>query len=468
MTLRPEVIGWEKAALGTAIFSPETVDIATAEGLRYSDFTGSHQHIWAEIVPLHTRQNLDPRSLIETLRERNLLDGVGSFDAETTTGEAYIHELLTFRGTSMQEYATSIMRASARRELVRSSGLILAEARDTNVELETALTNAEERLINLRIRRGGTTGHSLADILAVYIPRVDGMRKGTIAPAWTPVTREVRDIVMYAESNDFILVAARPGEGKSSYLRHEALASASSGIGTLMFNMENSEIEYARHAIAYYLGWDNAILKNATSLSDHNYKRIIEAADELAELPFHVVTLGGPSVTTIDAITRTMMLKEHIDIIMIDYIQLIRNGLTNSVQDLTLTSQTIRSMALRLDVPIIAAAQLNRAIEHRTAGSEPQLSDLRESGSLEQDATQVWFTRRLWQEPSANQLRTFSENVQSNGQLYLQPKAEPMRMFIKKNRNGPIGTTPPMLWNKSTGHFTSLDHREVDLLRDAE
>ena len=451
------VIGWEMATLGTAIHRPETIDIAIAQGIRPGDFTGSHQELWAEIVALYNREALDLRSLVESLRSRGTLGSLGSFDTEMAQGEAYIEYLLQQRGTNMEEYIEQVIRAATRRALAASGALISAEAQDTGVPVEEVIAHAEQRLIDIRKRRDGDQGATLKDIIGAFIPRLNGMRNGTVEPAWVPAVQGVRDIIAYAEDEDYIIIAARPGEGKSSLLRHEMLKAAMNGIGSVVFNMENSEVEYARYSLAHYLDIDSQKLKSPRSMTAAEVSRVQGAAEELSNLPVHVVSLGGPSVTQIDAIARQKILKhDNIGLIFVDYVQLLNNGMPNDVSDLTRSSQTLRAMALRYKIPVIAAAQLNRAIEHRGDNAEPVLADLRQSGSLEQDATMVWFLRKIWSSPTENDLRRYPQNTKPDGSMHSSIKAEPIRVHIKKNRNGPTGTTGPILWVKSTGKFLTL------------
>ena len=148
---------------------------------------------------------------------------------------------------------------------------------------------------------------------------------------------------------------------------------------------------------------------------------------------------------------------------MVDYIQLVDNGKDSKVQDVSLTSQTLRGMAManRLNIPIICAAQLSREIERRGARSLPQLSDLRESGSLEQDASTVIFPREDWWDPAEREIRRFPENVDPfSGRLLPKIRAVPVRFHVKKNRNGPVGVSAQVKWAKHTGGYFTLEEEE--------
>jgi replicative DNA helicase len=295
--------------------------------------------------------------------------------------------------------------------------------------------------------------------MSVFMPRLAGMREGTVQPAWVPATSGIRQTIGYVEEDEFIVVAARPGEGKSSILRYEAYNLASGGQPVALFNMENSQLAYARYALALAMGIDSNDLKNPENLSEEQVKAVRETAEVLSNLPLYVHTLGAPSVDEVLSIIRKRV-ADGVRWIAVDYLQLIRNpGVKNRVEDITLTSTQLRGAALNFKVPIVAAAQLNREIEHRGEDAQPRLSDLRGSGSLEQDATGVWFPRRLWPTPTERQLRLFPQNTKENGDLHPFVRAAPLRLFIRKTRNGPTGITEPVLWEKHTGRFIPLEMR---------
>jgi replicative DNA helicase len=452
--MRNPNIGWEKAVIGTILCDPSTIE--TASELLPSDFTGCHQIIWAEMLSLHQRDALEIRALVESLRSSNQLDSLGSMDGGDIRGEAYVADIMGSRGEAVDEYATRVLGASIKRQLAMLGALIRAEAEDDRITAEEASDHAEQRLMGLRRNRMAGTGVTIGDILAVYMPRLDGLRAGEIQPAWTPNISALRNVIQYAEQEDFILVAARPGEGKSSLLRFEAHALAQRQTPVVIFNLENSQIEYARSFLALRTGIDSTLLKTPRLLSEEQMDLIRHEAERLARMPLHVVTLGAPSIDEVERISRHYISHFGIKMIMLDYIQLVDNGAKSKVDDVSISSQGARAMALRYNVPVMAAAQLSREIVKRGDDAEPELSDLRNSGSLEQDATIAMFPRFVWKNPTPNQMAAFPENVDENGNLYPGVKAAPIHIFVKKNRNGPTSTTEPILWVKSTGEFRTL------------
>lgn len=456
------VVGWEKTLLGTVIY--DHTQMEDAIDLLPPDFTGSHILIWGVVMELYQTGNLGMRTLVETLKEKQLLDSIVSPEGTDITGEAYIVELINNRGEDLGHYVQKVIDASGTKSLQQTAGVISSLAQDDNIGFQEALDQAEELVLSLRRDRSSERGVLLRDLLTSYMDRLEKMRRGELVPGYVPSIVNLKEIIQYAEEDEYIVIAARPGDGKSSLLRHEAWKMALEGKNVLIFNLENSHIEYARAMLSLHTGINNELLKSPQRLSDEQMMEVKRGHHELNELGIHIVSLGGPSIEEIRRIARAKIAKYNIDMIMVDYIQLMFNGnKTNANDDITRSSSGLRAMSLNWGIPIMAAAQLNRDIERRGADAEPMLADLRSSGSLEQDATQVWFLRKLWGEPTENQLLSFSANQDQNGNLLPKIPALPMRIFVKKNRNGPVGTTEPILWNRSTGIIDSLATRVVDL-----
>jgi replicative DNA helicase len=455
-------IGWQKALIGTVLHNPMCMEEAL--DLRPNDFTGSHQILWAIMLSLHTESRLEPRTLVLTIQERGLLEQISSFEDPNINGEAYIGEIIASRGGNISSYVDKVIGAAVRRSLLGASGIIQSYAQDAGLTYQEALDKSEERLLALRRDRSAGAGISMRDLMGVFVDRVDGMRSGDFVPAYEPRIQNIRSVVNYAEEDEFIIVAARPGDGKSSLLRAETFGLLLNGDPVQMFNLENSEIEYARAFVSMMTGINNQLLKRPENLTPEQYEDVIGASRRLIDMPLDLVSLGGPSIFEIDRIARAKLSKLEPKLITIDYAQLIMNpGSDNQNANVTTSSQKMRAMGRNYGVPIMAAAQLNRKIDERGKNSEPLLSDLRDSGSLEQDATQVWFIRPVWAEPTEAQLETFNENKGSNGLLLSKPPVRPMRVYIRKNRNGPSGVCDPIAWDMSNGRWRSLDLNTINL-----
>ena len=441
----PVSIGWERALIGTALANPDTMP--EAEAVLPSDLTGCHQIIWSEMIALQRRGSLGARSLLEALRTNGALATIGFEDS--STGAPYVNELASYRGEEMPEYIGQVLSASTKRQLAQTAALIKVEAEDANILADQALDSAERRVMALR-RGGSLEGSSMADLMTVLGSRMNGGNQGNI---WTPTIPELREVVNFAEGEDYIIIASRPGEGKSSVLRYEigypAIIDADP---SLLINMENSQIEVARSFVSMVTNVSKSKIKGG-NLDDDEKVLVHDAMSALQRIPLYIVTLGAPSAAQIERHCRHYISKYGVKRIGVDYVQLIRNGLDNKVQDVSVSSGSLRAISLNFGVPVIAAAQMSRNIEQRGEDADPQLSDLRESGSLEQDSTIVIFPRNVWKNPMEAQLRMFAENQFGN---MIVNNAVPIRMHIKKNRNGPIGTTKPFLFVKNTNIYRSI------------
>jgi len=441
---------WEQALIGTALASP--IEASQTTDVRPQDMEcRSHQILWTSVIDLDRGHRLSYQAVVESLIAQGELNNIGAdVDGGEIVGEMYLEEILSKRAPeSIREFADQVIGSSVKREM-KIMGHLMALDAESERDIDELLDNIEEKVYALR-RKSVDTGADIGQLLGAFEVRMDDWRAGKITPAFTFHTPGLRQIIPFLEDTDFMLIAGRPGEGKSSVLRNEAFQAAMEGKKVVIFNLENSEMEYARYLVAHVAGIDTWKLRQPNLMTEAEVASAREAVRTLKSLPLRVVSLGAPTVYEIIRIMRKLLL-EGFEIMMVDYVQLVKNGIENEVQDITMTSSLLRGFALKHHVPTIAAAQLNREIVKRAAGARPQLSDLRGSGSLEQDAVIVAFNVLL--DMTEEQLREFAQNRNSNGTFTI--RAVPMRMYVEKNRNGPIDRTEPMLWNKSINTFHAL------------
>jgi replicative DNA helicase len=419
-----------------------------------SDFTGPNQVIWAEIAGLHNNGQFDMRAVAEAIRQGREWN---RFVSDNGTIDEYLASCYQDRGTAMRTYADHIINASVKRSVRRAAALIAIEAEGERATADDILDYAERQILSLR-RSKINAGVSIGDIISVFMPRLEGMRAGTFTPAWVPSIDGVRGVIGFLESSDFMVVGGRPGEGKSSFLRAEHHALAANGRPSAIFNMENDPIEYARYMIALDTGLDSKKLRDPRLLTDAEVRAVRASAERISRLPLQIITMAAPSAAEIARTARRLVAENHVELIGVDYIQLVRNGVERRVDDIAVTTGALRALALQMGVPVAAACQLNRAIETRGQNdSDPVLSDLRDSGSIEQDAVIVAFIRNHWRNPTRAQIMAFPENV-VNGEPAPRLKAIPVRFHFAKNRNGEMGVSDIIKWNKANGRFQTLQH----------
>jgi replicative DNA helicase len=468
-------LNWERTVIGTVLFDPHSFEAASANDLVPQDFSiMPHQMIWREVLALQERSSLSLRAVVESLRDLEMLESLGASDVGNT-GEAYVQYLLTYRDSQgVEEAIKRVIDDAVKRQLEGIGALLQAEANSPR-EADEIVDEAVRRIYSLRHTRV-ETGVQIGEIFSIFVPRMEGMRNGEVVPAYIPQIKAIRDVVRYVDRTEYIVVAGRPGDGKSSVLRWEArfmaeprVADYGNGFGSaispkevLTFNLENDELEYAKFAIAMESGIDSAKLKDPRLLTPEELERAKESARRLSRLPWRIVTLGGPSVREIERIATRVATNRREDepdlgMIQVDYLQLIRNGLADKVENVSESSRSLRALALQLHVPVMAASQLSRNIEHRGELAEPELSDLRDSGSIEQDSTQVWFVRNIWGNNVAPDIvAQFPENLAPDGSPLSLWKAVPVRFYVRKNRNGPVGVSEPVKFVKSTNAFLPI------------
>jgi replicative DNA helicase len=471
MIARDSALDWERSVIATVVTDPAS--IAEALELLPSDFTGPNQTAWIEILNLHSRGTFDARALANALN--NSPDWVRMSAGERV--EDYLAELLTFRGTQITSYVSMVIDRSIRRQLRRYAGLIAAEADNNEKKIDELLDFAEQSILTLR-RNRLDNDLSMADIMGIFIPRMEGLIEGNVQPGWVPETQALREILDYLEEEDFLVNAARPGEGKSSWMRYEFyLAAKRHNRSVAILNYENAPIEYARYFLAIETGIDSKKMKMPKLLSPQEREEIREAARTLSRLPIRIVTTRR-TVSAAISKARQLAATQGVTMLGIDYIQLLNNGLENRVNDISLTTGALRAFALDTHIPVIANSQLSRDIERRGRtgsgnegnsrmvgeGADPELSDLRESGSIEQDATQVIFPRPL-RNPSIQVLSMFPENWDNNILQSQRPRVVPVFFHVMKNRNGSTGKSDPVAWYKHIDTYRTLQRGALDNAR---
>jgi replicative DNA helicase len=333
-----ESIGWERALLGTVLYNPTAVSHAVT--LHPSDFTGCHQTLWSEILSLAQRDALDMRTLVEEMRLKKELNSLSSFETDAI-GEDYIRELLGYRGDDVSHYSQEILASSGKKQLATMAALIAAEAIDNNVSYDAALEKAEERIFSLRHSAATAEGVSIADLLGQFNERTVRMREGKIE-MWQPQLVALRRIVSFFDDDEYVVVAARPGMGKSSLLRWEMCMSAMDGYPSDIYNIENGPMEYAKWILAMTTKIDSDLLRDTRKMTSEQSKVLVEAGKKLAGLPLTIITLGSPRINEIISIASSRITRNNVKRIAVDYIQLISNGNENRVQDVSQTSGGLR------------------------------------------------------------------------------------------------------------------------------
>jgi replicative DNA helicase len=440
--------GAERSLLATVISHGD--ELKHAELLLPQDFAfPSHQVLWAEILAFGRDGQLSIQAVINSLVAKSQLSDLGH-EFGSVMGMDYLNELVTYSAAQSTEYfAQTVMNSAVQRAVRRSAALWAADSDRMDLPPDELLDRIESDILTMR-RNRGNDGQSIGSLLDLFQKVTEQRRSGTFVPALTPHIIPIKSIVKFYEAQDYPIIAARPGEGKSSIMRYEAFYEAIEGRPTTILNLENGELEYARHLVSLQTQIDNELLRNPSALTDDQMQRVKDAIENLRAIPLRIITMGAP---TIEEVSRVYLdaVRWGTKSFWLDYVQLINNRVNDLNTNTTISSTRLRGLSQKHHIPLIIASQMSRNIVNRGTDAEPELSDLRDSGSLEQDATHVLFPRMAWgANPRPQDIAQFPEN--QDGAI----RVVPLRVYIKKNRNGSVGKTNPFKWDRSTNNFEAL------------
>lgn len=455
----PHNLSAEAGVLGSILYDNNAFQ-RVADILQPSDFYApAHQEIYLACqLLIQNGRVADGVTLREQFEKDERLTAIG--------GASYLATLLDSAafGPEVQDYARMIRDLAMRRELINIGAGVQSRALTHDREMDgTAQVEAAERdLFALAERGSGTRGFTtFAEALTESLQMAEAalQRDGKIAGIATHLD-DLDHKLGGLHGSDLVILAGRPSMGKTSLAtniaynaaaacRRETLEDGSkktvSGAVVAFFSLEMSSEQLATRILAERTGI-NAHKIRQGDLDKHDFERLREATEELQNLPLHIDDQGGISVSQLAARARRLQRQVGVDMIVIDYLQLLSGSSgksnENRVQEITQITTTLKALAKELNVPVIALSQLSRAVEQRD-DKRPQLSDLRESGSIEQDADVVMFVYRESYylertEPEADgteeQQKKWASWRERMDQVY--GTAE---VIIGKQRHGPIG-----------------------------
>ncbi len=355
----------------------------------------------------------------EEIIPTSILDALSDKDAETVDSE-YIAKILAavVTSTGTDYHVRAVKRNRLTRELMSLSGMIADKAPNTNPQL--VLDVAKKRIGDIRIDDDIQPIRTLSDLLPdVYASLEEGDNE-RIPTGFTDLNR----LIIGWQPGDLIIVAGRPGMGKSILAKEFAEAA---GVPVLFFSLEMPTSQLIKRQLAAHSGINYTSIRRA-NLTDEGLDRVKKAADRLMRLPIAYSDKANMSIGEIAAMCETYQREHGLGMVVIDYLQLVRadGKIEHREREVAQISQRLKTMARDLDVPVICLAQLNRACETRPGNKQPLLSDLRESGSIEQDADTVVF---IWRE--AVYVKKVNEQGESNEHEAL--------LIVAKGRNSETG-----------------------------
>jgi replicative DNA helicase len=447
-TLAPQVVPHsreaEEAVIGAVMINPEAY-YDVAQFLKPDDFyIHRHRWIWEAFVHLHeSRTPIDFLTVTEQLDQQGQLGEVG--------GPAYLTALINNVPTSLhaEAYGRIVEQTSMRRKMLDAANQIAKLAYQEEISVDTVLDDAEKAVFGVSERRTVRDLQPIQQVLAEYYERIDQLSQRSDEAYGVPTGFIDLDRMLSGlQPSDLLIVAGRPGMGKTAFMLTVAKnAALTYKKHVAIFSLEMSSEQLVQRMISQQTGIDSHRLRTG-KLTEDEWPLFTNAVEVLGDTKIFLD--DTPSLTPLQLRTkcRRLHLEYHIDLVILDYIQLMSSGGAggrneNRVQEVSFISRNLKILARELNVPVLAAAQLSRAIEQR-ADKDPQLSDLRESGSLEQDADIVMFIHR----PEMYEKDTLKQNL--------------AQIKIAKHRNGPVGTIELVFLSNLTRFENAATHN-VDL-----
>ncbi len=433
----------EEAVVGAVLINPE-VYYDLAQFLQPDDFyIVRHRWIWEAFQRLHERRvPVDFLTVTEELERANQLAEIG--------GPAYLTALINQVPTSLhaEAYGRMVEDAAIRRRLLHAANQVATLAYKESESIETVMQEAEKSIFNVSERRLKKDMQPISSVLSEYYDRIDELARRSDEIFGVPTGFIDLDRMLTGmQPSDLIIIAGRPGQGKSGFLlsvaRNAALLHKKH---VAIFSLEMSNEQVVQRLLAQETGIDSQRLRNG-KLNEDEWPLLTHAIEVLGDT--HIYLDDTPAITPLTLRTkcRRLHMEFGLDLVILDYLQLMGGDTRteNRVQEVSYISRNLKILARELNVPVLAAAQLSRAVEQRT-DKRPVLSDLRESGSLEQDADVVMFIYR----PDQYEKDTAKQNI--------------AEIIVAKHRNGPTGSVE-LVFLSHLAKFADAATREIDLSR---
>jgi replicative DNA helicase len=416
--LPPQALEMEANVLGAMLIDREAAGVAV-EILRAEDFyKGSHRRIFEVACKLYDReQALDLNLLRQALADQGALEEVG--------GAGYLADLAAAVASSahVEQYARHVRDRSLARQLIAAATATVREGFEPGREAQDLIEAAEQRIFSIAQERAPGVS-SIGDVLDDLFLRL-AAHHGTEALTGIPCGfRDVDEITSGLHPGELVILAGRPSTGKTTLaLNIIANIACEQGLPVALFSLEMTKDQMAQNMACMSAGIDSHKLRRGRLSREEWVKLETEGKAKLKEAPIFLDECLEPRVVQLRARARRLKMKSKIALAVFDYLQLIQGpseaAREGRQQEVAAVSRGLKALARELNIPIIAVCQLNRGLEDRPK-HRPQLSDLRESGAIEQDADVVLLIHRpgLYEDPP--------------------DRSQPVTLIIGKNRNGPI------------------------------
>jgi len=428
----PESLAAEAAVLGSMILDPVCIAEVLQELPRQAFYRPEHQMIFDAVIALYEKnpsEAIDGVLLRDELQKRKQLDAVGGVD--------YLRKVMESvpSAANVTYYADIVKEKMLLREMIAAASEILNEAYDESGEASEKLDEAERRIFAVTDQKISGTATRLKDLVTQAYELIE-KRGGTLVTGLSTGYQALDNLTCGLQSGEMIVIAGRPSMGKTSLALNIAEhVGVVERMPLAIFSLETSRQQLAERFMCSASEIDaQAVRKGMLSTEDH--QKLVDICGQLSEAPIYID--DSSSLTPLDLRAKARRLKSLYDIraVFIDYLQLMYGGgkVESRQQEIATISRYIKGLARELSVPVVVLSQLNRAPEGRE-GHRPRMSDLRESGSIEQDADVVMLLHR--------------EDYYHQGEEDYQPN-NTAELIIAKQRNGPTGLVPLRFWERFT------------------
>ncbi|MEZ4696646.1 MAG: replicative DNA helicase [Rhodothermales bacterium] len=425
----PQAVDVEQAVLGAMLIEREAIPRAIEVLPPDSFYDPRHTRIYQAILSLFERGNpVDMITLSDELRRRQELEAVG--------GPYYITELTTAVASSanVEYHARIIAEKSLLRKLIETLSVHIGEAYDPSADAFELLDETESDIFRISESQLRRSAVSMSSVLMETLENLESIHGRDTGITGVPTGfRALDDMTGGWQKSDLVIIAARPSMGKTALslaIARNAALHPESPAGVAIFSLEMSAQQLAQRLLTSEARVDAQAARTGR-LREEDFPKLARAASRLSEASIYIDDTPGLTVLELRAKCRRLKAEHDIGLIIVDYLQLMhgtgQSRNSNREQEIAQISRSLKGLAKELNVPVIALSQLSRAVETRGGDHRPQLSDLRESGSIEQDADVVAFIYRA---------ERYGIVVDENGN-----STEGLgEVIIGKQRNGPIGT----------------------------
>jgi replicative DNA helicase len=419
----PQHLDSEMALLGSIMLKPEAIHEIVDTVLPHSFYADKHRIIFEMMVELMSKSEpIDLLSLSQKLETKKLLDTVG--------GRSYLGELITSTpsAANVRHYADIVYQKYMLRRLIEAGENIERLGYDEASDIYEILDKAEKSVYDVTNSSGTHKFISLKDTLGDAWERLDKIHRSENDLRGIPTGfKDLDSMLSGLQPSDLVILAARPSMGKTALALDIARqAAVYHGVPVGIFSLEMSSAQLVDRMLAADSKVNSWKLRTGKLSMEKDFDSIRNSLDRLSKAPIFIDDHPGNNILKMRAVARRLKKEKGLGLIIVDYLQLMtptqsKNN-DNVVQQVTEISRSLKQLARELEVPVLALSQLSRAVEQRGGGGRPKLSDLRDSGSIEQDADVVMFIHR------EDKYKEDSD------------KKNIAQIHIDKHRNGPVGS----------------------------